>query len=107
MDKILSDTTTVFGVPEKIVTLLREVYKKIVGSYPSYDTRPTDEDILFLLNDIETELGLTKTKMRALSNPEEIRTSFEIIYHAVTGNSYSTISPVPENLEKILQDTIS
>jgi hypothetical protein len=102
----MSEETPIFGVPENIVSLLREVYYLQTGSYPSYDTQPINEDMIFLLNDLEDELSLDHTPVSAFSKPEATRASFEAIYHAITGGTYITNSPVPENLERILQDTI-
>jgi len=97
---------SIFGVPENIIFLLRLIYYLQTGSYPTYQTQPNNEDMIFLLNDLEDELGLDHTEVSAFSKPEEIRDSFEGIYHEITGETYARTSPIPENLEKILHDTI-
>jgi len=93
---------TVWGVPERIVYLLREIYKKCYGDYPTYRTLPINEDILKILNDIQTEIGVTPSQSNSLSIPEVMLNDLKILYNAFTSLTYPNNLAIPETLESIL-----
>jgi hypothetical protein len=95
-------------ITEYFIYLLREVYWLVYGYYPSYTSYPTWEDVLLLLNDIETKIGISSlSDSNSINNPEVLRDRFLEIHLIITGVPFGDPLPIPEDLDNILESIIS